>query len=238
MIFHLGAISSTTETDGDLVIKSNFELSSRLWQWCSRAAGAPRLCLVGGNLRRRIGRLRRFRSARRARSLAAAQSIWLVETFVRPLGGPPGRARRGRSAAVGRGQVLQRLWAQRISQGLDEKRRRPSPSARCAGRSCSAVQVLPPRLSRRRPTARFRLRPRLRRRDALAGRNADGFGTVQHRVGQGPQLSRSGSRHDGRARPRAARRIHRHARNAARQISIFHRGRSDPAARRPAIAVR
>jgi len=35
MIFHLGAISSTTETDGDLVIKSNFELSSRLWQWCA-----------------------------------------------------------------------------------------------------------------------------------------------------------------------------------------------------------
>ncbi len=36
MIFHLGAISSTTETDGDLVLKSNFELSSRLWQWCSQ----------------------------------------------------------------------------------------------------------------------------------------------------------------------------------------------------------
>jgi ADP-L-glycero-D-manno-heptose 6-epimerase len=34
-IFHMGAISSTTETDGDLVLKSNFELSARLWQWCT-----------------------------------------------------------------------------------------------------------------------------------------------------------------------------------------------------------
>jgi ADP-L-glycero-D-manno-heptose 6-epimerase len=34
-IFHLGAISSTTETDADLIIASNFTLSQRLWDWCS-----------------------------------------------------------------------------------------------------------------------------------------------------------------------------------------------------------
>lgn len=33
-IFHMGAISSTTETDADLVIRTNFYLSQRLWQWC------------------------------------------------------------------------------------------------------------------------------------------------------------------------------------------------------------
>jgi ADP-L-glycero-D-manno-heptose 6-epimerase len=34
-IFHLGAISSTTETDADLVIETNFVLSHRLWDWCA-----------------------------------------------------------------------------------------------------------------------------------------------------------------------------------------------------------
>ena len=34
-IFHLGAVSSTTETDADLIIASNFTLSQRLWEWCT-----------------------------------------------------------------------------------------------------------------------------------------------------------------------------------------------------------
>lgn len=34
-IFHLGAITSTTETDADLVTRTNFTLSSALWRWCS-----------------------------------------------------------------------------------------------------------------------------------------------------------------------------------------------------------
>lgn len=34
-IFHLGAISETTATDGDLVIETNFRLSSRLLDWCT-----------------------------------------------------------------------------------------------------------------------------------------------------------------------------------------------------------
>ncbi len=34
MIFHLGAISSTTQTDADLVVSNNFELTSYLWDWC------------------------------------------------------------------------------------------------------------------------------------------------------------------------------------------------------------
>ena len=35
-VFHLGAISETTATDGDLVWQTNVELSWRLWQWCAR----------------------------------------------------------------------------------------------------------------------------------------------------------------------------------------------------------
>ena len=34
-IFHLGAISSTTETDADLIVRNNFTLSKRLWELCA-----------------------------------------------------------------------------------------------------------------------------------------------------------------------------------------------------------
>ena len=35
-ILHLGAISSTTETDADLIVEVNFRLSRSLWEWCAR----------------------------------------------------------------------------------------------------------------------------------------------------------------------------------------------------------
>ncbi|MCP1764493.1 ADP-glyceromanno-heptose 6-epimerase [Bradyrhizobium japonicum] len=37
-VIHLGAISETTATDGDLVIETNFRLSMRLLDWCTAAA--------------------------------------------------------------------------------------------------------------------------------------------------------------------------------------------------------
>ena len=39
MVFHLGAVSATTERNADLVIASNFTLSLKLWDWCA-ATGA------------------------------------------------------------------------------------------------------------------------------------------------------------------------------------------------------
>lgn len=36
MIYHMGAISSTTERDVDLIIDTNFVLSRRLWKWCAK----------------------------------------------------------------------------------------------------------------------------------------------------------------------------------------------------------
>jgi ADP-L-glycero-D-manno-heptose 6-epimerase len=36
-VIHLGAISATTATDGDLVVDTNFRLSLRLLDWCTRA---------------------------------------------------------------------------------------------------------------------------------------------------------------------------------------------------------
>ncbi|HEY4173617.1 MAG TPA: NAD-dependent epimerase/dehydratase family protein, partial [Rhodopila sp.] len=37
-VIHLGAISETTATDGDLVIETNFRLSLRLLDWCTAHA--------------------------------------------------------------------------------------------------------------------------------------------------------------------------------------------------------
>jgi ADP-L-glycero-D-manno-heptose 6-epimerase len=34
-IIHMGAISSTTEANADLIVNSNFKLSQGLWSWCS-----------------------------------------------------------------------------------------------------------------------------------------------------------------------------------------------------------
>jgi ADP-L-glycero-D-manno-heptose 6-epimerase len=35
-VFHMGAISSTTETDADLIVRTNVTLSQSLWTWCAR----------------------------------------------------------------------------------------------------------------------------------------------------------------------------------------------------------
>ncbi len=35
-VFHMGAISSTTEKDADLIIETNFDLSRQLWKWCAQ----------------------------------------------------------------------------------------------------------------------------------------------------------------------------------------------------------
>ena len=35
-VFHMGAISSTTETDADLIVETNVHLSADLWRWCAQ----------------------------------------------------------------------------------------------------------------------------------------------------------------------------------------------------------
>ena len=37
LVVHLGAISSTTETDVDLIMRANFMVSRDLWRWCASA---------------------------------------------------------------------------------------------------------------------------------------------------------------------------------------------------------
>lgn len=35
-VIHMGAISATTERDGDAIVRNNFDLSRDLWEWCTR----------------------------------------------------------------------------------------------------------------------------------------------------------------------------------------------------------
>ncbi len=46
-VFHLGANSSTTATDGDAVIASNLNYSIEMWRWCARA-GKPLIYASSG----------------------------------------------------------------------------------------------------------------------------------------------------------------------------------------------
>ena len=52
-VVHMGAISSTTATDGDAIMENNFRLSLRSVGVVRGGAHAVHLCLVGGDLRRR-----------------------------------------------------------------------------------------------------------------------------------------------------------------------------------------
>lgn len=40
VVIHMGANSSTTATDGDEIVRSNFRFSTRLWDWCTQT-GTP-----------------------------------------------------------------------------------------------------------------------------------------------------------------------------------------------------
>ena len=120
MVFHMAAISETLAIDGDEVWRTNVELSLKLWEWCANrsvrfvyASSAATYGVRRGGLRRRPGT---------AVAPVAAQSLWLVEACLRRASHGPARTRRAAAAAMGRAQVLQRLWPQRVSQGPDDLR--------------------------------------------------------------------------------------------------------------------
>jgi NAD(P)-dependent dehydrogenase (short-subunit alcohol dehydrogenase family) len=93
LVIHMGAVSSTTEPDADKIIQSNFVLSRDLWRWCAQHQRRHDLCLVGGDLWRRLARLRGLGRPDFAAGPAAAERLWLVQGLVRPLRRSRGRAR-------------------------------------------------------------------------------------------------------------------------------------------------
>ena len=50
IIVHLGAITSTTERNLNLIIENNIDLSLKLWKWCISKKKKIYLCLICCNL--------------------------------------------------------------------------------------------------------------------------------------------------------------------------------------------
>ena len=142
-VFHLGAISSTTETDADLVIAANFTLSQRLWDWCT--ASETRLIYASSAATYGDGSAG-FDDDGAPAALAKLRPLnaygWSKHLFDRHVARVLERARQA-AAAMGGPQILQRLRAERVSQG-----RRCAASWRRSSRA-------PPRASRRGFSARI-----------------------------------------------------------------------------------
>ena len=85
-VIHLGAISDTTATDGDLVMDTNFRLSMRLLDWCTATKTpfiyASSAATYGDGTRASATTL-----AGRAAAAAPDESLWLEQASVRPRGG-------------------------------------------------------------------------------------------------------------------------------------------------------
>ena len=111
-IIHLGAISETTATDGDLVIETNFRLSMRLLDWCT-AHATPLIyassAATYGDGAQGFGD---DPSTGGAEDAAADESVRLEQASVRHGGGRARGARRKAAAAMGRPEILQRVRPQ------------------------------------------------------------------------------------------------------------------------------
>ena len=136
----MGAISTTTETDIDVIVRNNIPPLDR--PLGPGALGRERpagLCLVGGDLRRRCceGFLGpRFRRRLYLALVRPPQCLWVEQGFLRPAGVQHagwGPARRCPPCWFGP-QILQRLWPKRIPQGRPALRR---------GSNC--MHIIPPR---------------------------------------------------------------------------------------------
>ncbi len=108
-IVHMGAVSSTTEKDVDLILETNFSLSRSLWNWGGGERETLHLRLLRRDLRRRLGRLPRRPRRRVPQQAAPAQRLRLEQAALRPFRLDRGRRRRQGAEAMGRPQILQRL---------------------------------------------------------------------------------------------------------------------------------
>ena len=180
-VVHLGAISSTTATDGDLVIEHNFRLSLRLFEWCATTRTpfiyASSAATYGDG---EAGFSDDWSPDALKRLKPANLYGWSKHLFDQAVVAP--RAAQGQgAAAVGRAQILQRVRPERIPQRRDDEPRRQKVRRRQGRPADPAVQVAPRRHRRRRAAARLHLCGRCGRRGALASRHAVSVGHLQCR---------------------------------------------------------
>ena len=107
-VFHLGACSSTTETNWEYLTRNNIEFSQKIWAWCAQAELSLLLRLERGHLWRRIARVRRPRCGHGAQ---APQPLWQEQERLRPLGARRSRAWPAGPSELGGFEVFQRVWA-------------------------------------------------------------------------------------------------------------------------------
>jgi ADP-L-glycero-D-manno-heptose 6-epimerase len=119
-VFHLGAISSTTFNDADVMIANNLNYSIALWRWCA-AVGKPLIyassAATYGDGSAGVRRRWRYRGPQAS---SPAQPLWLVKARLRSVGNASGGGET-RAAAMARAQILQCLCTQRISQGRHDE---------------------------------------------------------------------------------------------------------------------
>ena len=211
MVYHLGAISDTTAADGDVAWATNVELSRYIWHWCAnhgvRLVYASSAATYGDGS---AGFDDDVTPAALAEA-APAQPVWLDQARLRPSRRPRHRDAAAASAAMGRAEVLQRLWPERVPQGRHDLGGQ-GQARRGGRRRCgAAVPLHRARPRRRRAAARLHLGRRRGRRAAVAARHAGGERAVQRRHRPGAHLSGPGPRGVRRRRRAAQDRVHRHA---------------------------
>ena len=162
-VIHLGAISSTTATDGDAVMENNFRLSLRLLDWCTATRTpfiyASSAATYGDGEQGYAddwshGELKKLKPMNLYGWSKQLFDLAVVER-VRPQGKD--------AAAMGRPEILQRLRPQRIPQRRDDEPRRQALRRGQGRQADPAVQVASRRHRRRRAEARFHLCRRRRR---------------------------------------------------------------------------
>ncbi len=119
-VIHMGAISETIATDGDLVIETNFRFSSRLLDWCTVHA-TPFIYVSSAATYGEgdqgfvddasIDALKRLRPMNLYGWSKHLFDLLILERLAK---------RREYAAAIGGPEVLQRFRSKRIPQGLDD----------------------------------------------------------------------------------------------------------------------
>src|SRR6202022_3726493 len=221
-VVHMGAISSTTETDVDKFVATNIRLSLDLWRWCAdhsvRFIYASSAATYGdGNAG--------FNDQQHPDALAALRPLnpygWrkhvvdqrVISDMVRGEANPP---------TMCRDQIFQHLWPKRGSKGRHAVASHEGLSNGQDRRARDSVQITQSRLPRWRPAARFRLCQRLRRRRPVAAAQPPDKRIVQCRNRHRALVPRPRQRRLRGGQVRAEYPFCRHPHRAACAISVFH----------------
>ena len=233
-VIHMGAISDTTATDGDLVMENNFRLSLRLLDWCT----ATRTPFIYASSAATYGDgAQGFDddwSPAGAAQAAADESLRLEQASVRPGGGRALRAKKERLPPQWAGLKFFNVFGpNEYHKGAHGERacRRcsttPRPASRCG---CSSRTATASPTASSGAISSMSTTPSRSLRWLLDSDRGQRHLQCRHR--QGAKLPRHDRRDVQGARHAAEHRIHRHAGCDPRSVSVFHASRGRESAPR------